>query len=297
LSREQEAHGLATYRSTLRPEATEQDRATPVGTALSKKANDSPNDQTEDRAQGIVMNTLKDKTLVIIGGSSGIGLRVAEMAAAEGASLVVVGRHQTRLEDARANLTERGAAAVQTLAADAHDHARLEVLFEEFPAFDHVVSMVGDVMGGGFMGASMSEIRRVIESKFFTNVRIGQLAAAKVREGGSLVFTSGTGGRAQNACASYVGNLGINALVEGLAVELAPRARVNAVSPTWTVTPFWRNLSAAQIEATRRQFATSIPLGRTAQIDELAGTYLFLMKNGFITGQHIAVDGGIMLGA
>jgi NAD(P)-dependent dehydrogenase (short-subunit alcohol dehydrogenase family) len=157
--------------------------------------------------------------------------------------------------------------------------------------------MVGDVNGGGFLQVPMSEIRRVLESKFFTNVRIGQLAAAKVRQGGSLVFTSGTGGRAQNACAPYVGNLAVNALGEGLAVELAARARVNAVSPTWTVTPFWRKLPAEQLEATRAHFAQAIPLGRTAEIDELAAAYLFLMENGFLTGQHLAVDGGIMLGA
>jgi len=246
--------------------------------------------------KNIVMNTLKDKTLVVFGGSSGIGLRVAQLAAAEGARLIVVGRHQERLKDARADLGARGA-MVETMVADAHDHARLEALFDALPPFDYLVSMVGDVMGGGFVGASMAEIRRVMESKFFTNVRIGQLAAGKIRSGGCLLFTSGTGGRAQNACASYVGNLGINALVEGLAVELAPQVRVNAVSPTWTVTPFWREQPAAQVEATRQQFAASIPLGRTAHIDELANTYIFLMKNGFVTGQHIAVDGGIMLGA
>lgn len=241
------------------------------------------------------MTTLKDKTLVVIGGSSGIGRRVAQLAAEEGAQLVIVGRNAQRLADARAELSTHGV-SVRIVEADAHDHARLEALFSELPGFDHLVSMVGDVMGGGFLGASMEEIRRVMESKFFTNVRIGQLAAAKVREGGSLVFTSGTGGRAQNACASYVGNLSINALVEGLAVELAPKARVNAVSPTWTVTPFWRSLPPEQVEATRQQFARAIPLKRTAQIDELASAYVFLMKNGFITGQHIAVDGGIMLG-
>ncbi|UPT36786.1 SDR family oxidoreductase [Pseudomonas amygdali] len=242
------------------------------------------------------MSTLQGKTVALIGGSSGIGLRVAQLAADEGAHLIVVGRNAQRLDEARADLSTRGV-TVQTFAADAHDPARLEALFAELPAFDHLVSMVGDVMGGGFIGASMAEIRRVLESKFFTNVRIGQLAAGKVREGGSLVFTSGTGGRAQDACASYVGNLGINALVEGLAVELAPKVRVNAVSPTWTVTPFWRDQSAEQVEATRQHFAQAIPLRRTAQIDELAMTYVFLMKNGFITGQHIAVDGGIMLGA
>lgn len=242
------------------------------------------------------MASLKSKTVVVIGGSSGIGLRVAELAAADGANLIIIGRDEVRLAAAKSQLQAMGA-AVTTRAGDAHDHAALETLFATLPPFDHLVSMVGDVMGGGFLSASMATIRHVIESKFFTNVKIGQLAAGKLQPGGSLVFTSGTGGRAQDACASYIGNLGINALVEGLAVELAPHARVNAVSPTWTVTPFWREMPAEQLEATQQRFARAIPLGRTATIDELAQAYLFLLHNDFVTGQHLAVDGGIMLGS
>lgn len=239
---------------------------------------------------------LKDKTLVVIGGSSGIGLRVAQRAADIGAQLIIVGRNVERLEAARAELATRGA-AVQTCQADAHDHAALQTLFTDLPAFDHLISMVGDVNSGGFLVNEIASIRHVIESKFLTNVRIGQLAAKKIREGGSLIFTSGTGGRAQDASGSYVGNLCVNALVEGLAVELAPKVRVNAVSPTWTVTPFWRDVPTEQVASIKQHFEQVIPLKRTASIDELASAYLFLITNGFITGQHIAVDGGVMLGA
>lgn len=242
------------------------------------------------------MAALQTKTVVIIGGSSGIGFRVAQLAAQEGANLIIVGRNRERLTAARSELSQMGV-AVMTHEADVHNADALEALFAVLPPFNHLVSMVGDVMGGGFLNAPMATIRHVMESKFFTNVRIGQLAATKLLPGGSLIYTFGTGGRAQDACASYVGNLGINALVEGLAVEMAPSVRVNAVSPTWTVTPFWRDMPAEQLEATRQRFAESIPLGRTATIDELAQAYLFLLQNDFITGQHIAIDGGIMLGS
>ncbi|WP_290874271.1 SDR family oxidoreductase [Aquabacterium sp.] len=249
------------------------------------------------------MQALKDKTLLVIGGSSGIGLRVAHQAAAEGAQLILAGRRPDALAAAQAELLlaarDRGHANPVRLVAqvDAHDHVGLQAMFDGLPPLDHVVSMVGDVMGGGFLKADMAVIRHVIESKFFTNVRIGQLAAGKLRDGGSLVFTAGTGGRAQDACASYVGNLGVNALVEGLAAELAPRVRVNSVCPTWTLTPFWRDVPPEQVQAIRARFETSIPLKRLATMDELASAYVFLMKNGFVTGQHLAVDGGIMLGA
>ena len=242
------------------------------------------------------MSNLADHTVVIIGGSSGIGLRVAERAAQQGARLVIAGRNPERLLAANGRLKSLGA-SVESHQIDAHNHAALAAWFDTLPHFHHLVSMVGDVMGGGFLQADMAEIRRVMESKFFTNVRIGQLAAGKLQQGGSLLFTSGTGGRAQHACASYVGNLGINALVQGLAAELAPKARVNAVSPTWTLTPFWRDMPLAQVEQIKARFEQDIPLQRLAGIDELASAYLFLLQNDFITGQHIAVDGGIMLGS
>lgn len=242
------------------------------------------------------MTSLTEKIVVVIGGSSGFGYRVAQLAGMEGAHVILAGRNKARLDEAKNTLAAEGH-AVEAIQLDAHDLQQQEEFFKRLPPFDHLVSMVGDVMGGGFLEADLAVIRHVIESKFFSNVRIGQLAAGKVRAGGSLIFTSGTGGRAQNACASYVGNLGINALVEALAVELAPKARVNAVSPTWTLTPFWRDVPKDDVAAIRQRFEQSIPLQRIASIDEIANAYLFLMKNGFVTGQHIAVDGGIMLGA
>ncbi|WP_304167138.1 SDR family oxidoreductase [Lonsdalea britannica] len=239
------------------------------------------------------MSDLREKHIVIIGGSSGIGLTIARLAAAEGASLTLIGRHQDRLEQAKDALS--GANIIATLQADAHDHATLPALFEHIAPCDHLVSMVGDAMGGGFVTADMAVIEHVIHSKFLTNVLIGKLAANKIRDGGSLLFTSGTGGKAQHACASYVGNLGIKALTEGLAAELSPAIRVNAVAPTWTPTTFWRDQPAESVEQTRQHFADLIPLGRTASVEELASAYLFLMKNDFITGQQLAVDGGVML--
>ncbi len=241
------------------------------------------------------MDNLTDKRILIIGGSSGIGLRVAELAAAEGAGLVITGRDAARLGSAKNRLDKSGA-DVRAVALDAHDHTALAAFFQQSGPFDHGVSMVGDVMGGGFMAADMATIRHVMESKFFTNVLIGKLAAEKINAGGSLIFTSGTGGRAQNACASYVGNLAIQALVEGLAAELAPKVRINTVAPTWTVTPFWRDVPREQLQETRGYFENAIPLKRTATLDEIASAYIFLMKNSFITGQKVAVDGGIMLG-
>jgi NAD(P)-dependent dehydrogenase (short-subunit alcohol dehydrogenase family) len=118
-----------------------------------------------------------------------------------------------------------------------------------------------------------------------------------VREGGSLTFTAGTGGRAHEISASYVANLGIGAMVEGLAAELAPRVRVNAVAPTFmgTATAFWRNVAPAELEAEEAVFGQRVPLQRLGRVEEIASAYLHLMTNGFITGQMLAVDGGVTL--
>ncbi|MEN3753116.1 SDR family oxidoreductase [Mangrovibacter sp. SLW1] len=77
---------------------------------------------------------------------------------------------------------------------------------------------------------------------------------------------------------------------------MAPAVRVNAVAPTWTLTPFWRDVPADDLARTQAHFEENIPLKRLATMDELAAAYIFLMENGFVTGQRLAVDGGIMLG-
>lgn len=126
---------------------------------------------------------------------------------------------------------------------------------------------------------------------------IGRHAASKLRDGGSITFTSGTGGRAQDISASYVANLGIGALVQGLASELAPRIRVNAVAPTFmgTGTLFWKDVPADELEKAQTAFGESMPLKRLSTVEEVASAYVHLMANGFITGQVLAVDGGVML--
>src|SRR5205814_1228823 len=148
--------------------------------------------------------------------------------------------------------------------------------------FDHIVSMVGDSMAGGFLTTSPETMRNVLHSKFWSNWMIGRLAAWKLRQGGSITFTSGTGGRAQDISATHVANLGISSLVEGLASELAPKFRVNAVAPTFmgSQTGFWRHLPPQDLENAAAAFSESVPLKRLALVPEVASTYLHLMSNG-----------------
>ncbi|MBB3003364.1 MULTISPECIES: SDR family oxidoreductase [Paraburkholderia] len=237
---------------------------------------------------------LKGRRVVIVGGTSGFGFEVARMARDAGAQVVITGRDAQRRDAALAALATPQN-TVSALALDIADEAALADFFARIEPFDHLVSMAGGAMGGGFLEAPLETIRQAVEEKFYANLRLARHAAPRLREGGSLVFTAGSGGRAHNASGAIVGNDAIRTLVEGLAVELAPRARVNAVAPTWTRTPLWRNLPASDVDAIEQRFTSLIPLGRTAKVEEVAAAYLFLIGNGFVTGQTIAVDGGVTL--
>lgn len=231
--------------------------------------------------------------VVVIGGSSGIGYEVARQARAQGARLIIAGRHRTQLAAA----AERLGKAVTTAVLDAHDEKALSGFFAGLESVDHLVSMVGDSMAGGFLTTAPETMRHVWHSKFWTNWMIGRHAASKLRKGGSLTFTAGTGGRAQDISASYVANLGVGALVQGLASELAPDVRVNGVAPTFmgTGTAFWEDLPTDELTKAESEFRGSVPLKRLATVEEVASTYLHFMNNGFITGQVLPVDGGVML--
>jgi NAD(P)-dependent dehydrogenase (short-subunit alcohol dehydrogenase family) len=234
--------------------------------------------------------SLEGRTVVVIGATSGIGREVARLAASQGAALVITGRDEGKLDSVGEQL-----GASRTAVLDAHDEDALEAFVEGLDGIDHLVSMVGDSMSGGFMTTTAEIMRHVLMSKFWTNWMIGRLAAGKLRGKGSMTFTAGTGGRPHEVSASFVANLGIAALVQGLAVELAPGVRVNAVAPTFMDTPFWKALTREQFAAAEREVSSNVPLGRLASVEEVASSYIHLMTNGFITGQVISVDGGVML--
>lgn len=237
--------------------------------------------------------SMNQQIVVVIGGSSGIGYEIARQAHAQGARLFLLGRDPARLTVAAESL----AGEVRTAVLDAHDDRALEQVFSRLEVVDHVVSLVGDSMAGGFLTTTPETMRHVLHSKFWANWLIGKYAAPRLREGGSITFTAGTGGRAHDISASYVANLGIKALVEGLACELAPHIRVNAVAPTFmgTGTRFWKGIPDGELESMQAAFAENVPLLRVGTVQEVASAYVHLMTNGFITGQTLSVDGGVML--
>ena len=234
---------------------------------------------------------LEGKRVVVIGGSSGIGLAIGRQARAEGASLVITGRDPAKLSDAAAAL----GGDTQSFVGDAHDHAALESFIAALPECDHLVSMIGDTMAGGFLQTPMDTMRHVLHSKFWTNLLIARFAAPRIRDGGSMTFTSGSGVRAQEAAASYVANAALAAMAQGLGSELGPRVRVNVVAPAFMDTALWRAKPREDVDARIISYSKINPLGRLGTPQEVASAYVFLMTNTYMTGQVLQIDGGMML--
>ena len=234
---------------------------------------------------------LEGKKVVVIGGSSGIGLAIGRQARAEGASLIITGRDPGKLSHAALVL----GGDTQSFVGDAHDHAVLESFIAALPGFDHLVSMIGDTMAGGFLQTPIDTMRHVLHSKFWTNLLIARFAAPLVRDGGSMTFTSGSGVRAQEAAASYVANEALAAMAQGLGSELGPRVRVNVVAPAFMDTALWRAKPREDVDARRESYSKINPLGRLGTPQEVASAYIFLMTNTYTTGQVLRIDGGMML--
>ncbi|MDA5387765.1 SDR family oxidoreductase [Loigolactobacillus backii] len=233
---------------------------------------------------------LTKQTILVVGGTSGFGREVAKQALAQGATVHVLGQNQARLQ---AMLKDFSAAKLTGSVVDATDKQALTHFFANFKAYDHLVSTLGGAMAGGFMANSVDQVRQTIEAKFFTNLQLIKLAQPTIKANGSITLTSGTGGHPATASGAIIGNQAINTLVAGLAVELAPNIRVNAVAPTWTPTGLWRGLTPEALAKQTQQAAAATPLKRVATIAEVASAYLYLMQNQFITGQVLNVDGGV----
>jgi NAD(P)-dependent dehydrogenase (short-subunit alcohol dehydrogenase family) len=237
--------------------------------------------------------TLEGKHVLILGGSSGIGLAVAEAALAAGAEIGIASSRQARIDHALAQLGQRGVGYV----ADLSDERAVQDLFSRTGPFDHLVFTAGDAVRQRPIGETA-----LADARDFFGVRFwGAFATAKhchglIRPGGSMVFTSSTlphrpsPGFAVGASVSAA----VEVLTRALAVELAP-IRVNAVAPGIIRTPIWDRLPEADREAFFATRGARLPAGRIGWPAEVAEAYLFLMRSEFTTGQLVVVDGGMLV--
>jgi NAD(P)-dependent dehydrogenase (short-subunit alcohol dehydrogenase family) len=238
-------------------------------------------------------NGFENKRVVIIGGSSGIGLAVAEEAALQGADVVIVSSKAERVQEA---IRAIGGKALGK-AVDVSDEKAVESFFTNLGAFDHLVFTAGDSLQlHELADPDLKQARGAFELRYWSALATVKYGSPQIRNGGSIVLTTGVAGRRPHnswvIAASVCGT--IEALTRALAIELAP-IRVNAVSPGVVRTNLWQNMSSSEREQLYESVGKRLPVGRVGEAHDIAQAYLFLMQEGFGTGQTVVVDGGTVL--
>jgi len=236
---------------------------------------------------------LHSQRVVILGGSSGIGLAVAEQAASQGAKVVIASSNAERIEKAIESLGGNA----QGHAIDLSDEQAVETLFAKLGAFDHLVFTAGESLYLQDLAATdLKQARRAFDLRYWAALAAVKYGSKSIRKGGSIVLTTGVAGQRPHKgwviAASICGT--IEALTRALALELAP-IRVNAVSPGVVRTNLWQNMPVVEREDMYGSVGKSLPVGRVGQPHDIAQAYLFLMQERFSTGQTLVVDGGTVL--
>jgi NAD(P)-dependent dehydrogenase (short-subunit alcohol dehydrogenase family) len=236
---------------------------------------------------------LRNKRIVVLGGSSGIGLAVAQQAVELSAEVVIVSSDAQKIQ--RAVTTLGGNAEGRTL--DLTDELAIEAFFRKLGGLDHLVYTAGDSLQLGELATTdLKKARHAFELRYWSALAAVKYAAAQIRAGGSIVLTSGIAGqRPRKGWVLSASVCGANeALTRALAVELAP-IRVNAVSPGVVRTNLWQNMSEQDRESMYARAGKTLLLGRVGEASDIARVYLYLMQEGFSTGQIVVVDGGTLL--
>jgi len=238
-----------------------------------------------------VTDDLLGQTVVVIGGSAGIGLETARLARNEGADVIITARNADRLRSVGVEL------GADTAAFDVIDFDQLERFFDGLSKpIDHVL-----VTGPGPYYAPLAEFdideaRRDVDAHLMLPIVLARYATGRVRPGGTLLFLSGTGGRRTAVGLTLISALtaALPALTKNLALELAP-VRVNLIAAGFVDTPLSATLLGDQLDARREQLRTTLPIGRVVGPADIALLAVHLMTNTAVTGATFDIDGGQQL--
>jgi NAD(P)-dependent dehydrogenase (short-subunit alcohol dehydrogenase family) len=236
---------------------------------------------------------LENKRVVVLGGSSGIGLEVARQAVALGAEAVVASSNAQRVQQAVTSLGGKAEGHPLDLA----DEQAIQTFFQNLGDFDHLVFTAGDSLQlNELRGADLKKARGAFELRYWGALAAVKYGTPNIRKSGSIVLTTGIAGRRPQKGwvfgASVCGAM--DSLTRALAIELAP-IRVNAVCPGFVRTNLWQKIPEQEREAMYETVGKKMPVGRVGEASEIARAYLFLMQEEFSTGQIVVVDGGAVL--
>jgi NAD(P)-dependent dehydrogenase (short-subunit alcohol dehydrogenase family) len=232
---------------------------------------------------------LAGQTVVLIGGSSGIGLETARRAAAEGADVVLTGRNPDRLKEAALEV-----GAQRTAAFDANDGAALARFFQDLPApIDHVMVTAGAPTYGPLLEMDSAQVRQSISDHAVLALEVARNAAGKMRPGGTLLLMGGTGSRRvqPGLGISSAATAALPPFTAALALELAP-VRVNLIAAGFIDTPLSASLLGDQLDERRDELRATLPIGRVVEPADVAALAVQIMTNTALTGATYDIDGG-----
>jgi len=233
---------------------------------------------------------LRNQTVVVLGGSSGIGLETARLARARGASVVLTGRDPARLNRAAEQI-----GAASTSAFDMTDVSLLAQFFEQLGPVDHVLMTGPGPLYSPLADLDLEAAGRHVAQRIVGTLAVARYGASRMRPSGTLLFIGGTG-RRPGVGRSFISAMtaALPALVANLAVELAP-IRANLIAAGFVDTPLSASLLGDQLEARRAELRESLPIGRVVGPDDIAELAVHLMTNSAITGATVDIDGGQQL--
>jgi NAD(P)-dependent dehydrogenase (short-subunit alcohol dehydrogenase family) len=235
---------------------------------------------------------LAGQTVIVIGGSAGIGFETARRARAEGAAVILTARHPDRLEKAAAEL-----GAQRTAAFDANDAAALARFFQDVPTpIDPVMVTAGGPRYGPLLEMDVAEVRQALTGHVVLGLEVARNAVGKMRPGGTLLLMGGTGGRSirRGVGIAAAATAVLPPFTAALALELAP-VRVNLIAAGFVDTPLSASLLGDQLEERRDELRATLPIGRVVGPADVAALAVHIMVNTALTGATYDIDGGQQL--
>jgi NAD(P)-dependent dehydrogenase (short-subunit alcohol dehydrogenase family) len=236
-------------------------------------------------------SSMQGAVVVVVGGTSGIGLATAAMAQAEGALVTVVGRDSDRLAAALEHL----GGPARGVALDVADEPAVRDLFAAFDHVDHVAMLAGTHAAGEIVDADTESLRGPVDNRLWGALYVCKYAAPKMTDGSITICTGAGVARPRRGGAIVAAAAGgSEMLARAVALEVAP-VRVNIIRPGIVDTPLLARMAGDQRDAMTASMAKRIPLGRIAAPEEIAHGILFLMTNPYVTGSTLTIDGGFGL--